>query len=87
MIMDPSPSLNEMLSKDSDDMKKYRWECDNPQAERTKQTFHVIEVETHNIIKDRLQKSKALAMSKDLNRGRGFEGWTPTFFLANTEYD
>lgn len=47
--------------------------------------FHVVEVETEQVIKDFVFLNEARAFAKKLNNGLGFDGWTPNFFLKKVE--
>jgi len=49
-------------------------------------TYEVVELGTHQIIRSNLTQGEAKATCRHLNFGGGFDGWTPTFFLQNTEF-
>jgi len=42
----------------------------------------IIEIKTEQIVKSGLGMKKAKELCRHLNFGGGFDGWTPTFFLA-----
>ena len=43
--------------------------------------FNVIEHATQNLIESDVKQPIAAALSRKLNKGGGFGGWTPSFFL------
>jgi hypothetical protein len=45
-------------------------------------TYEVVESGTRQVINTELTKNEAKAMARHLNMGGGFDGWTPSFFLA-----
>ena len=45
-------------------------------------TYEVVETGTQQIIKSGMRKEEAKAKTRHLNMGGGFDGWTPSFFLA-----
>lgn len=54
----------------------YRYDIHN-------QTYFVTELTTDLVIAHGLHKSQAVTLTKRLNSGNGFNGWTPEFFLRN----
>ena len=49
-------------------------------------TYEVVETGTRQIIKTGMRKEEAKSMTRHLNMGGGFDGWTPSFFLAQIPY-
>lgn len=47
--------------------------------------WYVTERPTNHVIKSALTWEQASKLTKRLNGGGGFAGWTPTFFLARLE--
>lgn len=47
-----------------------------------KKLWYVTEKTTSQVIKKDLDWEKASKLTKQLNSGQGFAGWTPSFFLA-----
>jgi hypothetical protein len=47
--------------------------------------FHVVEVTTDQVIKDKINHREAKALCRHLNFGGGFDGNTPGFFLNKLE--
>jgi hypothetical protein len=47
--------------------------------------FSVIETQTEQVISIFEQRADAKQLSKQLNLGCGFDGWTPTFILTPTK--
>lgn len=45
-------------------------------------TYEVVETGTRQVIKSEMGKDEAKAMTRHLNMGGGFDGFTPSFFLA-----
>lgn len=45
----------------------------------------ILEKTTGHIIEDLLPFEKARTMTRHLNYGGGFDGWTPSFFCANNK--
>lgn len=45
----------------------------------------VLEIKTGHIIKSGLTHSAAKEITRKLNFGTGFDGWTPQFFLSKLE--
>ena len=45
-------------------------------------TYEVVETGTRQIIKSDMRKEEAKSMTRHLNMGGGFDGFTPSFFLA-----
>ncbi len=45
-------------------------------------THEVVETGTRQVIKSDMTKNEAKAMARHLNMGGGFDGFTPSFFLA-----
>lgn len=45
-------------------------------------TYEVVETGTRQVIKSEMRKEEAKSMARHLNMGGGFDGWTPSFFLA-----
>lgn len=45
-------------------------------------TYEVVETGTRQIIKTEMRKEEAKSMARHLNMGGGFDGFTPSFFLA-----
>jgi hypothetical protein len=43
-------------------------------------SFVVTETQTQTILKEHLQYEEAKKLTRHLNLGGGFAGWTPTFF-------
>lgn len=43
--------------------------------------YYVREYDTGNLVTDRLNGTTARGLVAHLNRGGGFDGWTPAFFL------
>jgi len=45
--------------------------------------YNVLEIESNQTIKCFLRKVDALKLNTFLNKGGGFDGWTPSFVLKN----
>lgn len=43
--------------------------------------FDIVEIQTDNIIKTFSKQNEARQFLRNLNKGIGFCGWTPSFFL------
>lgn len=54
---------------------KYKFEQHN------ESNYRVVETPTGNVIKTQLSKDQARALSRSLNFGGGFDGFTPDFIL------
>ena len=44
--------------------------------------YNVFEIATEQVIKSFTDKTEAKKLLRHLNRGGGFNGWTPTFFMV-----
>ena len=44
--------------------------------------YDILETKTGHIVKSDLSQSEAKEMTRKLNFGSGFDGWTPEFFLS-----
>jgi len=52
-------------------------------ADENKTNYVVIETQTDQVIKQISDFSEARKLMKHLNLGGGFDGWTPSFLLAD----
>jgi hypothetical protein len=62
----------------------YRYEKEPKENTTTMNTFCVNEVRTGLTLKEGLSFEQAKQVSKHLNHGGGFGGWTPMFFVTST---
>ena len=62
----------------------YRYEKEPREIDATMNTFSVNETRTGLVLKEGLSYDEAKHVSKHLNLGGGFGGWTPMFFVTST---
>lgn len=59
-----------------------KWKFDKAGEPSGHFLYEVLETNTNQLIESNMTQAQAKSLCRHLNFGGGFDGWTPTFFLA-----